>query len=424
MNTRAKGGPAGMHPRPRRAERDRRPRETIAEAQDSAQREERIVLELFSEPTTPRAAWLGSSEPAVHWYSEVTRDEAVASRRSVNSWYGAFPDADGTFAARVRSENDVDHRQALDELFIHQLLRKTHSDIRYEEGGVGPDFRVYARGSCVAAVEVASLFMRTDWASEASRHDRLADEVNRRVPPTAGYFLHFEIEAAPNEPAPRHFAEFVKRELDSLPPNELLADISPEDVPTSVYQRSGVRIRLRFLPMKPEAKSKLDPEARIVGIGPRTVGFVNSGSRISDVVGKKGGERYELGAYPYLVAVGIHDPMASDDVIFDGLYGGEAVQFNQDDPDDYTVVRRNDGLFGADRERTTGRHRRISGVVTFRYFPGGPYPPQVTLYENPFAHHSAPEVLIGESRRFGRAPDEDEGDFSWRDGSPPGAEAP
>ncbi|MGA9278889.1 hypothetical protein [Ilumatobacter sp.] len=381
-------------------------------------------MQLFDEPKTPRTAWLGSSEPAVRWYSEATRDEAVASRGAVNTWYASFPDSDGIFAARLRSENDIDHRQALDELFIHQLLRKTHPDIRYEEGGVGPDFRVYETGSCVAAVEVASLFMRTDWASRASQHDRLADEVNRRVRPTAGYFLDFDIESAPNDPAPRHFAQFVKRELESLPPHELLADISPEDVPACVYERNGVRIRLRFLPMKPDAKSKLDPEARIVGIGPMTVGMVNSGSRISDVVGKKGGERYELGSYPYLVAVGVHDPMASDDVIFDGLYGGEAVQFTRDDPDNYTVVRRNDGLFGADRERTTGRHRRISGVVTFRYFPGGPNPPQVTLYENPFAHHAAPEVLIGETRRFGRAHDEDGGDFIWRDGSPPGAQAP
>ena len=133
-------------------------------------------------------------EPSVHWYTESTRPEAVASRRAVNAWYDAFPDCDGSFRDRLRSEVDVDHHQALDELFVHSHLSADFDDVRYEEGGVGPDFRVYTDGNCIGAIEVVSLFQQQDWTDEEVRHLRLADDVSRRLAPTHGYFVDFQIE--------------------------------------------------------------------------------------------------------------------------------------------------------------------------------------------------------------------------------------
>ena len=105
---------------------------------------------LFGDPDEERVTPLGRVEPAVHWLTESTRPEAAASRQTVNRWYASFPDADGTFGERLRSEADVDHHQALDELHVHHLLTRHHDDVRYEEGGVGPDFRIYDGGICVA----------------------------------------------------------------------------------------------------------------------------------------------------------------------------------------------------------------------------------------------------------------------------------
>ena len=45
---------------------------------------------------------LGWIELAVHWFKELTRPEAVASRAAVNQWYDEFPDPNGAFAARLR----------------------------------------------------------------------------------------------------------------------------------------------------------------------------------------------------------------------------------------------------------------------------------------------------------------------------------
>lgn len=296
---------------------------------------------------------------------------------------------------------------------MHQRLRQRHDDVRYEEGGVGPDFRVYEDGACVLAVEVATLFLRQDWNEEDRRHNRLADEVNKRLRPTHGYFVDFEIDTAPSEPAPRHFVEWLVKELDMLPPHTDLAGIGHDDIPAAIYERNGVRIGVRFLPMKADAASKSNPDARIVGFGKMTVGFVNSGTRLRDVIGKKGGDRYDVRGIPYVVAVGNRDNFLSDDVVIDGLYGGEAVCIDRQDHSKFEVIRKNDGLFGVDPARRQARHRRISAVaIVSGVALWEPASIDVALYDNFSPETPLAEGLFPATRRFGKVASD--GVFGWR----------
>lgn len=360
---------------------------------------------LFAEPVGRRTKPLGGIEPAVHWFTESTRPEAVASRAAVNRWYEDFPDPRGKFAMRLRSENDVDHYQALDELYVHHLLRRLHDDVRYEVGDVGPDFRVYADDVCIAGVEVLSLFQREDWTAEERRHLRLADELNRRIPPTDGYFVDFEIEQADGEPPPRRFADFVQDELHSLPAHDSLNlpdDVTRANLPHAVYDRDGVRIAVTFVPMRRDAPAKSDPDARIVGMGPMIGGMVNAAERLKERIVAKAGGRYDIADAPFVIAVGVHDTMCSDEQIMEALHGGESVAFDPDNVEDAHPVRRNDGVFGADKERSEGRHRRVSGVVVVSGLRVWAEPAaDVAVYDNPYAARSVPEDLITATRRFG-----------------------
>ena len=367
---------------------------------------------LFSEPEVARTELLGWGEPGVHWLTECSHPEAVASRATVNRWYERFPDQDGRFAQRLGSEIDVDHLQALDELFVHQALCQRHDDVRYEEGGVGPDFRVYDNTKCILAVEVATLFLRRDWRVEQQRHNRLADEVNRRVPLRHGYFVSFDIEAASAEPAPRHFADWLTSELNKLPPHTDLIDVDRDRIPSVVYERSGVRISVRFFPMRANAPTNPDTNTQIVATGKMTVGMVNSGIRLKDAVGKKGGDRYDIRGTPYIVAVGNRDSFLSDDVVSEGLYGGEAVRSATDDYSKHEVVRKNDGLFGVDHARRQFRHRRISAVaILSRVFLWEPAAADVAVYDNFSPEIALPDDLFPATRRFGRVTSV--GDFGW-----------
>ena len=134
----------------------------------------------FPEPTVPRTGPMGGTEPRVNFYLQSTRPEAVSGRSVVNEWYARFPDPNGHFQRRLRSTEDADHEGPLDELFIYQRLIR-NARVSYEEGGRGPDFRLYRDSVHIASVEMISLFMRHDWEARQARHDRIADELNRRL---------------------------------------------------------------------------------------------------------------------------------------------------------------------------------------------------------------------------------------------------
>lgn len=373
---------------------------------------------LFPEPPVPRTSALGRVEPAVHWFTESTRPEASASRATVNRWYAEIDDPDGRFARRLRSEVDVDHHQALDELHVHHLLRRSHEDVRYEEGGVGPDFRVYESGECVAAIEVLSLFERADWDQEQRQHGRLADELNRRVPPTAGYFVDFDIERCEREPAPRRFADFVSRRIAELPdPQALRLPSAPrfDDLPSALYEHDGCRISMRFIPMRDGARTRTDPDGRIVGTGPVLGGMVNSGRRLRDRLLSKAGGRYELGGSPFLIAACIHDFLCSDDEVLDALYGDEAVLV-----DTGQFVRRRDGFFGLDPTKHVARNRRVSAVgVVSRFRPWAPEDADIAVLENPHAATPWPPELLPHRRWYGPLTQgENPRRLGWNDATP------
>lgn len=326
---------------------------------------------LFPEPSARRDGPLGFVEPPVRWLTTSTRPQASASRAAVNDWYAQFPDtAERKFAKRLKSRDPTAYYGALDELYVHHLLRQRYDDVRYEEGGVGPDFRAYESGQCVAAVEVVSLFEPADWTQPQIQHGRIADRLNEAVRPTAGYFVHLDINRAPHDPSPKRLAGFVRSALAQLPPPEqLFGQLSPRLVrayqPRWAYEEdSGVRIDVVFHPMYPHARSRTDPDARITGSGPLVGRFVMTAQRLKARVKEKAGGRYDIGGIPFAVAVGVHEPFADDEEILEGLYGRDV--FNTLTG---TTRRDHSGLFGADAEKPAGRHRRVSAVVVLKGLP-------------------------------------------------------
>ena len=374
------------------------------------------VPDLFPEPATPRNGAMGMVEPAVQWYTEITRDIAVASRATLNSWYANFPDPDGKFAAKLRSEKDSEHHQAIDELVVHHLLRQRWSDVRYEEKDAGPDFRIYGNSRYLGGIEVASLFEREDWSYETRRYGHLADAVNDRVKPTAGYGVRLEIDGQ-GEPTARKVVAFLKRQLAALPdPDTALPVSSLSEYPTEVYAEGTVRVRVTFIPMAPGASQRFDPDSHLVVMGPNIGGQVNTAERIRDRVNAKAGGRYQLDDAPFLVAVGLSVPLfQSDHQMVTALYGDQGVQVPSG-----KLIRHNKGVFGLHSHQGNGRNRRVSAVAFLQnVLLRKPDEIAVSVMVNPYPEHEWPPGLIPATRWFGPVSSTDnETQFDW--GAVPG----
>lgn len=351
----------------------------------------------FAEPGDPRDGPMRGSEPAVVFLLESTRPMAATARRNINEWYSHFPDPSGAFAVRLRSTVDNDHYTALDELFVHELMRRQGLTPSHEEGGVGPDLRAYRGAVCLAGVEVLSLFMRSDWSSGIAQHNRIADELNSRLVPDR-WFIQFELKRFSRSPAARRIVRWLDATMASLSPIE---DDHPSGVacPIATYEDEAVRLDFTFAPRTPVPAFENE---RIVGMGPTTGGFVNSAQRLKTALTGKAASRYDLRDQPYAPLVVVRDPFCDIDDIENALYGSDLVVAS-------TLERKraDDGFFGTG-PGGRGKNTRISCIfVIHSWNPWEPENVRVLKLENPFAEKHFPDGVLPVTHRFTKTSNEE-----------------
>lgn len=351
---------------------------------------------VFPEPSVPRDGWLGWAEPEVNLYLESTRPEAVVAREWINTAYERFPDPTGEFAGRLRSTDNVQHASALDELFVHDRLVR-HGRVIHEEGGVGPDFRIYHDDEYLAAVEVCSLFENKEWETEQKRHATIVDELNERIPLDT-WFIHFEVIRLDRQPSINRVVAWVQARIAELPTGP--ADATDPLTPWVTYATDGIQLRFRFRRRRSSSPPK--PTDRIVGTGQPMGGFVDSFLRLRSALEKKVQKRYDTRGKPFAIFVGAWDWACTTDQFEDALLGNEQVLIDSGE-----IKRSNNGFFGRNRERPAGKHQELSCVFALRgWRPWQPDNPLILRFDNPFATVPFPDDLLPADHRLGLVRDE------------------
>lgn len=366
---------------------------------------------IFEEPREPRTAALNIGEPAVNFLLQSTRAEARAARAVVNDWYQHFPSRN-QIAPRLRAESNVDHQGAIDELFVHSLIPCKETEIRYEEFGRGPDFRIYQDGSLRAAVEVASFFMREDWQREWRNYGYIADALNERLEPK-GLYLQVEPESLSRYPTKKALVRFANEYIASV---ESLVPYATDEVreafelPSSYFQGEGFSIRFQLLPFR--RSGSLKEQESVASVGPAIGGLVNSSQRLKGVLRGKLPGGYELEPIPYVIAVCNHDMFCSLETVSIALYGSERVVFSAGG-EEVRSFRAADGFFGRDQKHADGRNRRVSGVVFISELASwAPGEARSYFLPNPNASFEWPDQFIRVKHRL-QAADQHGGTWTW-----------
>jgi hypothetical protein len=364
-------------------------------------------VRLFPEPPNRRTAPLAGLKPDVVWLQQSTRPEAVVARRRVNGWYQDFPDPRGELAAKLRSVDNQTHTAALDELYVHSVLRGVATDVRYEEGGQGqaPDFRAYQDGRQILAVEVLSLFERPEWAKEARRNAQLTDRLNEILEPDR-YFLDVDVavqDSSRNLPL-KTLTDRAQAFLAWLPDPQIVAAEyqNGTPLPFDEYVQGGIYVRFTARPMRPGAAASTDPDARIVGMGPATGGPVNSDVRLKNALSAKRKKAYVLDpTVPYALVVGNHDRDCNDLQLLLALYGRdwEALMGKRQPLWQRELKYR--GFFGIGKGEQP-YNTRFSAVAVFSGWAvlGDLSQMQWLVFNNPHARLPLPDRLLPTTHRF------------------------
>jgi hypothetical protein len=377
--------------------------EPYAEEPRQLQNEPGVV---FAEPEIPFDGPIGWAEAEVNFLIKSTRQAACVARKTINNWYSRFPDPDGKFRARLTSPKGTDHQVALDELYVYEHLTRS-AEISYEEGGTGPDFRIYHGADYLGAVEVLSLFMASDWSGQQNQHSRIADELNKRLR-IDRWFIDFEIIRLDRDPSFTKLASWVNREISSLPP------VPETEGRTCIASYRAQDIQLDFSFIRSE-RHPAGTRDRIVCSGPVIGGLVRSSERLLVALTKKAGNRYNVRNAPFALCVGVHDPFCGLDDLETAIYGHVQYAYQVGGTGDVSRSRANDGFFGRLPSAPKGKNRRISCVFAVcNWYPWISEESVILRFDNPFADRPFPGSLIPAAAQVTRVQKDRPGiTFDW-----------
>jgi hypothetical protein len=85
-------------------------------------------------------------------------------------------------------------------------------------------------------------------------------------------------------------------------------------------EESGTQVAVTFIPMKPNAPSPTNPDARLASSNAVVGGFVLTAQRLKERIKEKAGGRCDIAGIPYAVVAGIHDFPDGEEILA-GLCG-------------------------------------------------------------------------------------------------------
>jgi hypothetical protein len=283
-------------------------------------------------------------------------------RNELDRWVDEVADPARTdLVARLRSD-DVQHRSAWWELYLHAALVRAGYTLTPHPTIVGstrhPDYLVSGSGSHSFYLEATITGHVPANMAARSRVNAIYDLLNELDSPN--FFLNLDLEAVgPNPPGTRGMRHDLKTWLDSLDPD---ADLSKQSAEWVWTNPDGWRVRFSVIP---KHRLRGQPGVRPLGV------YDHGGARIvahrdvllGALLNKASGSPYGSLDLPYVIAVMDDDEVPPDaSFIADALYGriasvldvatGQLVEESERAPDGFW------------RDRSGLRHESVSAVIT------------------------------------------------------------
>ena len=358
-------------------------------------------MKLFDETERNDCEWAQYAEPLFVYLNRTARPEFARVRDELERWFSHYPPSgQEELRARFRSKIDSQHRAALFELFLHELLLRLGCQVTLHPTVPNvtraPDFLAESPDGERFYIEatIATNQSATEAAAQARMND-VYDVLNRHVY-SPDFFLWVEIEGVPTTPPPaKEIASFVNRHLAELNPDEitrLYESGRVEGIPQWPFEHGGWKIEFRPIPKKPEARGK--PGVRPIGVQSTGVQLVDYRTPIREAITKKAG-RYGNLDLPYVVAVNVLESIDEIDVM-EALFGKEqfTIVFSPSRPVEPVDIRMSRLPDGAWVKADGPRYTRVSAVLlaTELYVHNIPRA-NLRLYHNPWAQRPYQSVL-------------------------------
>jgi hypothetical protein len=275
------------------------------------------------------------AQPDFSYLNGSARQGVQAIREAIENWVLHYPNGQrAELRARLRSEDNYQHRSAFFELFLHELLLRLGCNVEVHPQIVGiarrPDFRVRSQNgqTCYLEAVLSSDETREESAANA-RMNQVYDALNRLDSPD--FYIGMNLRGAPaTPPSGRSMRRFLSSHLADVNFDEIAGQFQVGGFPALPqwqYQHDGWTIDFYPLPKSDRARGR--GGIRPIGIQFEPVRLLQTREAIRDSILEKAGRYGELG-HPYIIAVNVLADHVDRTDVMEALFGFEEFRYRCD----------------------------------------------------------------------------------------------
>lgn len=332
----------------------------------------------------------GHTEPLYEYLNRSARPSMERIRVLLEDWFSNYPsDAKNELRTRFCISDDIQHRSAFFEIYLHALFSKLgfHIEIHPEIPGqpTHPEFLLLKGGKPVFYLEATLASGPIDERAADKRENVVYETIDKMNSPD--FFIGVEVHGSPNTPPPgRRWRGFLEDWLSKLDPDAIgdnLKSDGLEDLPSITLNHDGWNVTFKAIPKSPKARGKQG----IRPIGMRFFGFQErkEDEWIRNAIKEKAA-KYGNIEFPYIIAINVLSIFSNDDhIVMDALFGDEGITFYPlpGGGSDHKPTR---ALNGAFRGPQGPQNTRVSGIIVCNDLLWGNITKiNPTLWHNPWA---------------------------------------
>lgn len=339
------------------------------------------------------------AEPSFPYWNRTARKDIAIVRAHLEDWFTRYPSGhQNDLRGRFRSPDDVQHRGAFFELFLHEMLLRLACSIEIHPEVPGtskrPEFRVTSPDGSQFYLEAKVVNDESkDDAAARVRTNRVYDDLNDLDSPD--YWINVEVRGAPASLVPtKKLKSFLSGKLAQLDYEEVVrrfAETGFDDLPRWRYEFEGWVVD--FFPI-PKENARGQAGVRPMGIQMNGAQWIDAVTPIRVAILEKA-KRYGTPDLPFVIAINALGEFADEDDVIAALFGDEAWVIHS--PDAEARFRRKPNGVWTSPE---GQYKRVSATLVFRKLHSWTLPTApVRLYH----HHAPAKPVSGEITRLPQA---------------------
>jgi hypothetical protein len=291
----------------------------------------------------------------------------IKVRELMESWFSRYPEkCQSELRARFRSPDDIQHKGAFFELYMHALLAHLGYGVEAHPAiltaPTRPEFLVHKEGIPVFYLEATLAAGPSDETAADKRESVVYETIDKMHSPN--FYIGVKLEKSTTKAPPgRKWRERLEIWLSGLDPDDIDAKRKSGglvDLPSLTLEHEGWRVAFHAIPKSPKARGK--PGVRPIGVRDIPFQECKQDDWVRNAIKEKA-TKYGNLKLPYVIAINVLSIFSNDNLmIMDALFGDEQITsyfmpggISHDKP-----TRAPNGAFQGPKGP---RNTRVSGVV-------------------------------------------------------------